>query len=210
LFIKYTIILEKHPKVGSLLVGELKKKTTQRIALYAPISYISAGFLVIVVPLFLKIRLNLDITQIGLITGIFSIMVAVGSIIGGGMTDKIGRKNSLYIFIGASILFSALLIIGTSWQIFALLYAVVGFLQGGYTTATSSMCMDITNPKVGATQFSLLMSLFNIGEMAGAMIAGSLIVFLGFERLFLYSGWIFGPALIVLYFIRFKSPNTNH
>ena len=113
----------------------------------------------------MKMRLNLDITQIGLISGIFSLMVAVGSLIGGGIADKIGRKTSLYFFIGSSLMFSALLIIGTSWELFALLYAIVGFLQGGYTTPTASLCMDITNPSIGATQFSFLMSLFNIGEL---------------------------------------------
>lgn len=210
LFIKYTAVTKKHQKVVSLLFGEFKKKTTLLVSLYAPISYINAGFLILAIPLYLKIKFNLDIAQIGLITGIFPVMVAVGSVIGGGISDKIGRKNSLFIFIGASILFSALLIIGSSWEILAFIYAVVGFLQGGYTSGTTAMCMDITNPKIGATQFSLLMSFFNMGELAGAMVAGSLIVMIGFERLFLYSAWIFGPALLILYCIKLKPFNNNH
>jgi PAT family beta-lactamase induction signal transducer AmpG len=209
LFLKYTISSKKRQKVGSSLVREFKKKTTQLVALFAPFSAISAGFLLFAIPIYLKIRLNLDIAQIGLITGIFPIMVAVGSLIGGGISDKFGRKTSLYIFIGLSILFSALLIVGASWQILAFIYGVVGFFQGGYTTVTSAMCMDITNPRLGATQFSLLMSLFNVGEMAGAMVAGSLVVILGFERLFLYCGWIFGPSLLILYLIQLKKPVKN-
>jgi len=204
LFVKYIIISKEHQKVGSLLVKEFKKKTTQLIALFAPIVAISYGFLQFAIPLFSKIILNLDIAQIGVIVGINSAMIAVGSLIGGGITDKFGRKTSLYIFIGMSIFFSALLIMSTSWQILAFFYGVFGFLIGGYTTAISTMCMDITNPKIGATQYSLLMSLFNIGELAGAMVVGSLIVLLGFSRVFLYSAWVFGPALLILYFIRPK------
>jgi PAT family beta-lactamase induction signal transducer AmpG len=205
LFVKYIIIAKEHQKVGFLLVKELKNKTTQLIALFAPILAISYGVLQFAIPLYSKTILNLDIAQIGVIVGINSAMIAVGSLIGGGITDKFGRKTTLYIFIGASIFFSALLIISTSWQILAFLYSIFGFLIGGYTTATSTMCMDITNPKIGATQYSLLMSLFNIGELTGAMIVGSMIALLGYSRVFLYSAWIFGPALLVLYFINIKS-----
>ena len=204
IFVKYIITSKEHQKVGSLLVKEFRKKTTQLIALFAPILAISYGFLQFAIPLFSKIILDLDIAQIGVIVGVNSAMIAVGSLVGGGVTDKFGRKTALYIFICISILFSALLIIATSWQILAFLYGVFGFLIGGYTTAISTLCMDITNPRIGATQYSLLMSLYNTGELAGAMVVGSLIAMLGFSRVFLYSAWIFGPALLVLYFIRPK------
>ena len=58
---------------------------------------------------------------------------------------------------------------------------------------------------LGAAQFSLIMAAGNVGEMGGAAVSGSLISLLGFSRIFLYSGWFYGPALLVLYFIRFKS-----
>jgi len=41
------------------------------------------------------------------------------------------------------------------------------------------------------------------------MAAESLIVALGFEKLFLYSSWIFDPALLILYFIQLKKPINN-
>ena len=34
------------------------------------------------------------------------------------------------------------------------------------------------------------------------MITGTMVVALGFSRTFLYAGWIFAPAILVLYFIR--------
>jgi len=52
--------------------------------------------------------------------------------------------------------------------------------------------------------FSILMSLANAGELGGGATSGTLISLLGFGRVFLYSAWIFGPALIILYFIKFK------
>jgi hypothetical protein len=66
--------------------------------------------------------------------------------------------------------------------------------------------MDVTNPKIGAAQFAILTSLANIGLIVfGTTTAGSLISILGYSRVFLISAWVFGPALIILYFIRRKN-----
>ncbi|MCK4347756.1 MAG: MFS transporter, partial [Thermoplasmatales archaeon] len=77
-------------------------------------------------------------------------------------------------------------------------------LQGGYMTATCAMCMDVTNPRTGATQFSILTSLGNAGMAGGETMSGTLIAMFGFSRTFLYSGWVFGPALLILHFIKLK------
>jgi hypothetical protein len=62
--------------------------------------------------------------------------------------------------------------------------------------------MDITNPKIGATQFSILASIHNFGDISISMISGSLVLMLGYDRFFLYSALIIGPALLILYFIK--------
>lgn len=204
LFIKEIKVTVKHRKIGSLLIGEFKKKTTQLIAIFAPISAISAGFLILAIPMYMKVILKLEISQIGLIASVFPIAVVAGSLVGGAIADIWTRKATLFVFIGASIVFTSLLVFADTWLILAVIYGIIGFLQGGYVVPTSAMCMDITNPKVGATQFSILMSSFNIGEILGASLAGSLVLALGFDRFFLYSAWIFGPALLILYFIRLK------
>jgi hypothetical protein len=38
----------------------------------------------------------------------------------------------------------------------------------------------------------------------GETMSGTLIAMFGFSRTFLYSGWVFGPALLLLYFIKLK------
>ena len=95
------------------------------------------------------------------------------------------------------------------WQMLAILYGIIGFLQGGYMTAFAAMLMDITNPKIGATQYSILTSLANFGEMGAGAMSGSLVALLGFSRVFLYSAWALGPALLLLYFIKLKEINRK-
>jgi predicted MFS family arabinose efflux permease len=85
---------------------------------------------------------------------------------------------------------------------FTIIYGLVGLFIGGYHAATGALIMDITNPKIGATQYSFITSIFNIGEWTGGTIGGSLVLILGYGRAFLYSGWFFGPALLLLYIIQ--------
>jgi hypothetical protein len=64
--------------------------------------------------------------------------------------------------------------------------------------------MDVTNPRIGATQFGIFTGVANAGLNGGGMITGSLVVLFGFARTFLWAAWVFGPTLIVLYFVQLK------
>jgi hypothetical protein len=64
--------------------------------------------------------------------------------------------------------------------------------------------MDNTNPRIGASQYSIFTSISNFGEIGFAMISGSLLILLGYTRFFLYAAWIVGPAILLLYFIKMK------
>jgi MFS family permease len=107
----------------------------------------------IVVPLYANIKLQLDIAQIGLITSVFPISTVFGALVAGPISDKWDRKIILNILILAGIFFSASLIFSKTWLILAILYGILGFLRGGYYVVLSAMFMDITNPRVGATQY---------------------------------------------------------
>ena len=48
-------------------------------------------------------------------------------------------------------------------------------------------------------------SIMNFGEMGLALISGTLVLFLGYHRFFLYAAWVVGPALLVMYFIKEKT-----
>jgi len=204
LFIKEIKKIKKHQKIALLLISEFRKKTTQSIAVFLPIVLIGGGIIQFAVPIYMKINLQLDIGQIGLIATVFILAKVVGSLVCGAISDKWGRKTAIYIILGLSVFFSASLIFANNWQLLTVLYGIIGFLSGGLLSVLMATCMDITNPKIGATQFSILMSLANAGELGGGATSGTLISLLGFSRVFLYSAWVFGPALIILYFIKFK------
>jgi FSR family fosmidomycin resistance protein-like MFS transporter len=126
-----------------------------------------------------------------------------GAIIGGTLADIWGRKRVLYITLIGSMIFTALLAFADTWQILAVIYVIVGFLFGGLFTASCALMMDITKPSIAATQFAVLTALFNLGEIGiGNTIAGSLIETIGYTRLFLYAGLLYGFSLIIVYLMK--------
>jgi OFA family oxalate/formate antiporter-like MFS transporter len=209
LIIKEKKIVKKPQKVGKLLIQEFKKKTILVIAIFAVLVMMSSGMILLIAPIWMDTGLKLDITQVGLVTMLFTITIAIGSIIGGVLADKLGRKTTLYILISSSIFFTVLLIFTNSWEYFTLIYCIIGFLQGGYSSAVVAIFYDVTNPRIAATQYSIFISLFNLGIMITGTISGPLYVMLGVSRVFLYSAWIFGPVLLILYFIRPKKEDIH-
>ncbi len=195
----------KRKKITSVLITEFKKKNVQLFCIFAPTAGISGGLLLIIVPLYMKNVLMLDVAQIGLIAAIFPITNIFGSLICGILTDRLGRKPTLYMVYFSSIFFSVALIFADNWQILAILYGIIGFLFGGVYASIGAVAMDITNPRVAASQFSIFMALVNIGEVGiGNGLAGIMLDTLGYTRVFLYSGLFYGVTILIIYILKLK------
>jgi len=203
--IKEDIIVKKRVKIRKLLVQEFKKKNTIIISIFGFLAAMNFGILLFIIPEYMMNVLKLDVAQIGIITSLFPIGVVIGAITGGVIADTWGRKKTLAIFLIGSMICSPLLITANTWLILAIIYPIIGFLQGGSTfSALMALFMDITNPKIGGTQFSILTSISNLGDYSIAIVSGSLLMILGYQRFFLYAAWIIGPALLVLYLVKEK------
>jgi len=207
--VKDAKILKERPKIASLLKKEFKKRTTQLVTFFTIAAGISSGLVIFVIPLYMKMFLHMDIGQIGLVMTIYPIALVIGSLFGGIMADRWSRKMILFIVIIADTVFYPALLFANTWQIFAVIYGVCGFFDGGWGAGLDTLMMDVSNPKIGATQFSILTSLTNFGETGTGSISGSLVALLGFGRIFLLSSWISGPALLILYFIRPKKKDMH-
>jgi len=205
LFIKKEIIVKKRPKIRKLLFQEFKKKNTIIISLFGFLVAMNFGILLFIIPEYMMNVLKLDVGQIGFMSSLFYIGVIIGALIGGLIADKWGRKKVLALSLFGSIIISSLLITANTWMILAIIYPIIGFLQGGTLfSALMALFMDITNPKIGGTQYSILTSISNLGDYSIGIVSGSLLVFFGYQRFFLYAAWIIGPALIVLYLVQEK------
>jgi len=211
LFVKEYKIEIKRKLIKPLLIKEFKKKNTLIVLLFCTLVAMNFGMLMFVIPEYMRNVLLLDKIQTGLLNAVYPISIVIGAGIGGYIADKWGRKKILYITLVALMISSAFLVTADTWEKLAIIYAIVGFLTGASLYSTiGALLMDVTNPKIGGTQYSFLTSISNFGEIGIAMISGSLVVFLGYNRFFLYTAIIIGVSLLILYFIRETlNKNTN-
>jgi MFS family permease len=202
-FVKEEKRARKRQKVGAILVREFRKKNTILVTSLEFVAALNFGILLFIIPDYVKNVLLLDDAQTGLLSAIYPISIVIGTIIGGTCSDRYGRKRILlYSFIG-SIVFSTLFIFADTWQLFSLVYALSGLFQGtGVYAALAALAMDITNPKIGATQYSILATVHNFGDIGIAIFSGALVSMLGYARFFPYAAWTVGPALLILYLVK--------
>ena len=203
LFVKEVKILKKRQNIGSILIKEFRKKNTLLVAALEFVAPMNFGILLLIIPSYMADFLNLDDFQTGIMSAIYPISIVIGAIIGGILSDKYGRKPIIFICFTGSLIFSALLVFADTWQTLAIIYAIIGLLQGSALyAALAALAMDVINPKIGATQLSILMSVHNFGDIGISIISGSLVLMLGYDRFFLYAALLVGPALLLLYFIK--------
>jgi len=113
------------------------------------------------------------------------------------------RKKILYIALTGLIISCAILVTADTWENLAIIYAFIGLLTGASIySSMGALQMDITNPKITGAQYSFLASIANFGEVGIAMVSGSLVTFLGYNRFFLYTAIIVGAAILILYFVK--------
>lgn len=199
-------IYKKKQKVGKILLKEFKRKSVQMLSIFAPISAIGGGIILLLAPLYMVNILQLEKTQVGFISMISPIATIIGCLSWGTLADKIKRKNTLYIVLFGSVIATVLLIFADTWYLFLINYAIIGFFFGGYYAVVCAFLMDVTNPAIAASQFSILTALFNLGEVGiGHSIAGVMLETFGFEKVFLYSALFYASSLLILYFVRVKN-----
>jgi MFS family permease len=195
---------KKEKKVQQIktLVTELKKNHIRLISLFALITPITGGIIILTAPLYIKDIFQFDIGQIGIFSVLFLLLRAIGSFSGGWAADRYGRKISSAIFLSASIILFPFFTILDSWEGLFILYSTIGFFLGGIQTTMSTIFMDSSNKEIAATHYSMYASFFNIGRLTGETFSGIFIISFGFSRVFLICAWIFGISLWLLFFLR--------
>jgi MFS family permease len=188
--------------IWPLIKQEFRKRTTKLTTLYFFTIVLHPSLYFTLILIYLKTVLNFDDTFIGLIYAFWLVAVIPGSIIGGILADKYGRKLPLYIFLISLMIFSVTPIVISNVYIILLNFTILIFFSNGVIAANWAMIMDIINPKIGASEHEIICSTVNFGSIIIGSATGALIVLLGFNNLFLLSAIIIIVAMIILYNIK--------
>jgi MFS family permease len=122
--------------------------------------------------LYITEKFEVGMTQAGIVLGFFSIFGMLGSMIGGALTDKLGRR-SLILF---GLVFSALstLSLGLAnefWMLFPLA-VLTGLLSDMAHPAHQAMIADILPEKQRAEGFGILRVVGNMAWIIGPIVGG--------------------------------------
>jgi MFS family permease len=122
--------------------------------------------------LYITQKFDVGMTQAGIILGFFSVFGMLGSMIGGALTDKLGRR-SLILF---GLVFSALSTLSLGlvrefWMLFPLA-VLTGLLSDISHPAHQAMIADILPEKQRAEGFGILRVVANISWIIGPTIGG--------------------------------------
>lgn len=133
------------------------------------------------------------------------IAMLLGGLLGGFLSDKMSRKKSVTIFL-VGLVFSIVCISVTnlfypngSAFVYFPLYTLLYFFVGMFTTSSYALFMDVTNPKLGATEFSTFMAATNACESWSVWSTGLLVVTFNYHSAFLLMCLV---SLFSLLFLR--------
>ena len=122
--------------------------------------------------LYITQKFSVGMTQAGLLLGIFSVFGLIGSMIGGGLADKFGRRGMVLFGLIFSALSSVSMGLVNDLDVFYLLAVIVGLLSNIAGPAHQAMVADILPEEKRAEGFGILRVAGNLAWIIGPMIGG--------------------------------------
>ena len=124
--------------------------------------------------LYIAQKFNVGMTQIGILFGLWSLSGIMGSMIGGALTDKIGRRTMIIVALILSATTSILMGVVNELIIFGVVAIIVGTLADMGGPAQNAMVADLLPEEQRAEGFGILRVVANIAWVIGPMIGGFL------------------------------------
>ena len=148
--------------------------------------------------LYITERFGVGMTQAGILLGMSSLFGLIGSLIGGALTDRFGRRKPILFGLGASALSS--LLFGFAWDLRILfpLVIVIGLLSRIANPAYDAMLADILPESKRQEGFGITRVAFNYAWIFGTALGG-LIATRSFLALFVIDAVLSLTVALVLY-----------
>jgi predicted MFS family arabinose efflux permease len=133
---------------------------------------------------FLEDQFGISLLMAGLYTAVWGMGVVLGGLTGGRLTDRIGHKRAAQGALVASLAaILALALIGDPLMAWPIVF-LFGLAFGYYETVYFATAMDVTDPRIAASMFAILMAVANIGTGVGFAVSGMLVDRIGYQWTF--------------------------
>ncbi len=124
--------------------------------------------------LYITSKYNVGMTEVGVLFTIFALTGVIGSILGGALTDKFGRKIIIIFGLVVSAVSSLLLAFAPNLNFIYLAGALVGLLGNMSGPAHQAMIADVLPENKRADGFGMLRVVANLAVVIGPAIGGLL------------------------------------
>jgi len=126
--------------------------------------------------LYLTRKFGINMTTVGIIFMGFSLSGFFGSMVGGALTDRLGRKRMLLFGLVMSALTSLLMGVLNDITLFVLAAILVGVMADAAGPAQQALVADLLPEEKRASGFGILRVVFNLAVVIGPLIGGLLAV----------------------------------
>jgi PAT family beta-lactamase induction signal transducer AmpG len=134
---------------------------------------------------FLRESFGISYLMAGFLSAAWGVGVTLGGITGGRLTDRVGgRKAVMGAMFTAMVSISLLAAITVPWLAWPLLI-LFGLAYGYYETVFFATSMSVTDPRIAASMFAILMAMSNAGSGVGMILGGKMTDLAGFRVTFL-------------------------
>ncbi len=156
--------------------------------------------------LFVVMKFQIQMTQVGLLFTFMSIGSLFGGFLGGALTDKFGRKFMMLFGLIVSGLSSLIIPFIGQLEIFYVVCLLTGFLGAVAGPAHQALVADLLPEELRSSGYALLRISVNIGATLGPIIGGFMLIGNNFEILF-FTDAITSMITTIVVFL--KIPETK-
>ncbi len=122
--------------------------------------------------LYVTLKFEVGMTEVGVLFAIFAVTGQLGSVLGGALTDKFGRKSMILFGLVFSALSSVVMGLVNELEVFYIVAAVSGLLGHIANPAQQAMVADILPEKQRSDGFGIWRVVANLAVMFGPLIGG--------------------------------------
>jgi PAT family beta-lactamase induction signal transducer AmpG len=133
---------------------------------------------------YLESRYNIGLSTAGFVTTVWGIGVVLGGAAGGWLIDRIGDRRAVIAALGLSLISILALAFVVSPAMTWPLVTLFGLSYGTYQTVYFALAMKLTDPRIAASMYSILMAVVNVAQGVGMGLSGLMADTLGFRWAF--------------------------
>lgn len=156
--------------------------------------------------LYITRRFGAGMTQVGILFALVSVTSLISSFIGGGLTDRFGRKKLVIFSLLVSAFTMVILGLVNTFTLFILVVMMVGLLADVGFPAQQAMVADLLPEEKRAQGYGILRVVLNLAVVLGPVIGG-LLAARSYLLLFIFDG-IFSSITALIVFVGIKETYT--